>query len=228
MLGAVVSPGRMYSKVRDSTPSRRLWVVPWLICAVTVVVLNAVVFSTPAIFESAKDAYNESLQSQVKEGTYTPAQLSHIIETREERLKPIFFIVIHSTRELIWNAIWLGVVSLWLWAGARFLFEGDFDYTRSAEFAGPAMGVVFVSLVVQAAGTLALGDLEFSASLGSLIEFAGATGAADSFLGRVDLLGLWVTIVLGIGLSIWGRGSLFQGIRFMLIAWFVLTFLPVR
>ena len=220
-------PRGTYARLVQDAENPRLWIQPFIGLAILTTVLNVLVFTNPGIFETAKTEFIEAMRAGVETGKLTPEQAELAATSMDERLRPFFFIVVHGTRDIKDNAVWLAVVTLWFWAGSRFLFSGEFGYSRAAQLVGPAMSGLAIDAILTGSYVLVSGELNASLSVGQLARAMG-TDLAPGFWDWIQPINLWLVYVLGVGLSAWGRAPVYKGVRFMALGWGALIIAALR
>ena len=226
-LWIVLQPGKTYRRLVAAGAEPRLWIHPFIAVALVTTIMNFVVFNKPGVFAMAKAEYINGMREGVEAGRLSPEQAELAAQSMEERLRPFFFIVVHGTRDIKDNAVWLAVVSLWFWAGSRFLFPGDFGYSRAAQLVGPAMGGLALDALLTGIVVLATQRLDVTLSVGHLARELGL--AVDhGFWDWIQPISLWLVYVLGVGLSRWGDAPVYKGVRFMALGWGALVIAALR
>ena len=201
LLNVFAAPGEVFDEIKAAPPSVANWLVPVIIYAVVGAISVCIMFAQPAIQQTVHDQQVKAMDKLVQQGKLTQAQEDQALQAMEKFMGPTMLAIFGSVGIVIYSFVSLFGWALVLWLLGRWLLKARFDYLKAVETAGLSSIIIVLGMVIGTLLATILGRLYATPSLGLLVSDFDPKNRAHLLLGAVNVIYLWHTGVLAIGLA---------------------------
>ena len=177
------------------------WLVPVIIYAVVGVISVCIMFAQPAIQQTVHDQQVKAMDKLVQQGKMTQAQEDQALQVMDKFMGPTMLAVFGSVGIVIYSFVSLFGWALVLWLLGRWFLKARFDYLKAVEVAGLSSIIIVLGMVIGTLLAVILGRLYAGPSLALLVSDFDPKNRGHLLLGAANIIYLWHTGVLAIGLA---------------------------
>ncbi|MGA3162814.1 MAG: YIP1 family protein [Verrucomicrobiota bacterium] len=227
LLNVFAAPGDVFDEIKTAPPCVGNWLVPILIYAVVGVISVCIMFAQPAIQQTIHDQQVKALDKQVQQGKMTQAQEDKALQVMEKFMGPTMLAIFGSFGLVIYSFVSAFGWALVLWLAGRWLLKSQFDYMKVLEVAGLSSVIFALGMVISTLLAVILGRLYVGPSLALLVDNFDPKNRGHLLLGAVNLIYLWHTGVLAIGLAKLSGGSITKAFAVVFGFWVLIELLLI-
>jgi len=201
LLNVFAAPGEVFDEVRVSARSTANWLAPVLLFAVVGVISVCVMFAQPAIQQTIHDQQVKAYDKLVQQGKITQAQEDQILQVMEKLMGPTVMAVFGSVGMVIYGFVSIFGWALVLWLLGRWLLKARLNYMKTVEVVGLSSVIIVLGMAIGTPLCVIFGRLNAGPSLALLVSDFDLSNRVHLLLGAVNVIYLWHTAVLAIGLA---------------------------
>ena len=222
LLNVIAAPGDVFGEVKTSAPSVANWLVPIALWVIVGVISVCVMFAQPAIQQTIHDEQVKAMDKQVQQGKMTQAQEDQALQIMSKFMGPTMLAVFGSIGLICYSFVSLFGWALILWLAGRWFFKTRYGYLKAVEVAGLASLIIMLGMIVSTLLAVILGRLYAGPSLALLVSNFDPTNRVHLLLGAFNLIYLWHTGVLSIGLAKLSDGSTSKALAVLFGFWMLM------
>jgi|WetSurMetagenome_2_1015567.scaffolds.fasta_scaffold19082_1 hypothetical protein len=194
------SPSEVFQNLKNTAPSLRLWVTPFIATLLIVIISVVMIFTNESLKAEMKDIQGKRIQKMLDEKELTQEQ-ADMAETRAESMggMMIAFGIIGGV--VFMSAFYFGG-ALFLWLANKTILKSTVGYEKHLELYGIASWIGVLGSAITVLMMVGLGSMGAtpSAALMVLGNF-DPTNKLHMLFASLNIFSLWQTAVIGIGLS---------------------------
>jgi hypothetical protein len=222
MMNVLAAPGEVFEEVRVSKPDNANWLVPILVSCVVSVIYVVVVFSQEGVQYQMREAREQQFQKQVETGKLTQQQADQAMAITEKFTGPAMMMVFGSISAVLASFAWLFFLALVIWLIGDKLFHGSFPYMQAAEVCALAGMVAVLGAIVTMLLVVATGSMFTTPGPALLIQEFDPKDKTHLALASVNVMTLWYTAVLALGLAKLSKASFLKSFFCLFIPYVLL------
>ncbi len=223
MAGVFSEPGNTFESVKSSA-KKNYWLIPLLILiAVSIISSFLVTHDEELVSEiktQQKTAVKKRLDESVKEGKITREQADQQIEQTEKMFGGGMFVIFGMIGSVFGVLIIFFLKALVYWGGLK-IFKGTAGYGDIMNVLGLTSLITAIQLVVDTVLAIVMGKLLMN--IGPVLFFSEeAVGKSMfTFIANFDLINIWYTVIVGIGLARVSNLKSSVTIPFVFVLWLI-------
>jgi hypothetical protein len=213
------SPGEAFAGLVGKPVQHSRWLVPFIISALLVVGVVALMFTNETFREQMQTAQVAQMDKAVDEGRMTREQADMAMEQMGSG-GGTMFIVFGGIFGSIFVLLAYVIGALFLWLGAKIVLKSTESYGRHLEVYGIASWIGVVGTVITIVMMLALDSIYATPSAGlAVYDSFDSANTTHRLMRALDIFGAWQALVAGIGISkVAGKDST-MGIVVAVVLW---------
>lgn len=203
MAGVFSEPGSTFQSVKQSSKNN-YWLIPLLILIVVSMLSSILVTRdeelTSEIKTQQKEAMKKRFDEAIKEGKMTKEQADEQLAQTEKMFGGSTFVIFGLIGSIAGVLVIFFIKALIYWGGLK-IFKGAAGYTDIMNVLGLTALITAIQLVVDTVLAILMGKLLMN--IGPVLLISKETVSKDmyAFIANFDLINIWYTIIVGIGLS---------------------------
>lgn len=213
------SPGEAFAGLVGKPVQHSRWVIPFIISALIVVGVVALMFTNETFREQMQTAQMAQMDKAVDEGRMTREQADMAMEQMGGGAGTMF-IVFGSIFGSVFVLLFYVLGALFLWLGAKILLKTGESYGRHLEVYGIASWIGIFGSVITVVMMLAFDSMYATPSAAlSIYDSFDSANTTHRLMRALDVFGAWQAVVAGIGISkVAGKDST-MGIAIAVVLW---------
>lgn len=223
MAGVFSEPGNTFEAVKASV-KKNYWLIPLLILiAVSITSSFLVTHDEELVSEiktQQKNAVKKRLDESVKEGKITREQADQQIEQTEKMFGSGMFVIFGMVGSVFGVLIIFFLKALVYW-GLLKAFKGSAGYGDIMNVLGLTSLITAIQLIVDTVLAIVMGKLLMNIGPVLFITEEAVGKSMFTFIANFDLINIWYTIIVGIGLAKVSNLKSSLTIPFVFVLWLV-------
>ncbi|HWH70745.1 MAG TPA: YIP1 family protein [Candidatus Sulfotelmatobacter sp.] len=195
LLNLFVTPGQVYTEVRQSPPSHGNWLWPAILAGLAGAIFAWVVFSQPAVLQQIREAREKALNNVPEQ------QRQQMLQMAETFSSPMILKSTGAIQSVFGGFARPALAALVLWFLGTVLFKADFNYLKALEVAGLASMIIALGKIVAMLLVVITGNAAATLSPALLVGPIDTKNLLHLFLAVLNVFTLWYLAVLSIGLA---------------------------
>ncbi len=208
LLNVFAAPGEVFDEIKAAPSSVTNWLVPVIIYSVVGVISVCIMFAQPAIQQTVHDQQVKTMDQQVQQGKMTQAQEDQALQILDKFMGPKMLAALGSVGMVIYSCVSLFGWALVLWLLGRWVLKTQLAYMKILEVVGLSSIIIVLGMVIGTLLAVILGRLYVGPSLALLVSNFDPKNRGHLLLGAANVIYLWHTGVLAIGLAKLSGGSI--------------------
>lgn len=204
MIGVFTEPTATFAKTAQFPHKTVDWFLPVIIMLVIIVLSRILVMGNEEIAYQAKQKMRENitkaLEPRVASGQMTQEQADQAIEAQVAGATGTTGMIIQSVAVPIFGFIVFFIMSGIYLLFAKFVLKGDGGYSSAMVANGLISYIAMIQFILVALLSLLMGKLLADISVASFMD-SDRTTIVGFILAKLDVIQIWGTAVLGIGLA---------------------------
>ena len=217
------APGKLYSEVAVSPVQSSSWVMPYILSMIVAVVFTIALFSNQSLRDQTMEPQRQQMQERVQKGEMTQEQA----DRAEEFIgSSSMMLVTGAVGAIVVVTVSVFGIALILWLIVKFALKSTAGYKKMLEVYGLSSLIGILSAIV----TLIMMHLfdSIRATPGAsllLMNSFDNHNFAHKVIASLNVLTIWQTAVVGIGMAKVSNKSVGTGIGFAFGLWLVYVLL---
>jgi hypothetical protein len=204
----------------DVLPSKTsLWLIPFLLGIVLIVVVMFVMSSNEVLKGQMTDMQVRALEKRVESGAMTQEQANQASQAIEGGGS--MFLIFGSIAGIFFMSVAFFGGALFLWLTGKLAFKSPSGYATYLGAYGLSSWIGVLGTIVTVLLMVGLGSITASAGAALVIPNYDALDTTHRILGRIELFAIWQAIVVGLGLSSITGKSAGTGIAAAIVLWII-------
>ncbi len=203
MAGVFSEPGNTFLSVKSSA-KKNYWLVPLLILIVVSMLSSILVTRdeelTSEIKTQQKEAMKKRFDEAIKEGKMTKEQADEQLAQTEKMFGGSTFVIFGLIGSIAGVLVIFFLKALIYWGGLK-LFKGSAGYGDIMNVLGLTALITAIQMVVDTVLAILMGKLMMNIGPVLLISKEAVSKDMFAFIANFDLINIWYTIIVGIGLA---------------------------
>jgi hypothetical protein len=203
MAGVFAEPGSTFLSVKQSS-KKNYWLIPLLILIVVSMLSSVLVTRdeelTSEIKTQQKEAMHKRFDEAVKEGKMTQEQADEQLASTEKMFGGSTFVIFGLIGSIAGVLVIFFLKALIYWGGLK-LFKGSAGYVDIMNVLGLTALITAIQLIVDTVLAILMGKLLMNIGPVLLISKEAMSKDMYMFIANFDLINIWYTIIVGIGLA---------------------------
>jgi len=203
MAGVFSEPGNTFLSVKSSS-KKNYWLIPLLILIVVSMLSSILVTRdeelTSEIKTQQKEAMKKRFDEAIKEGKMTKEQADEQLAQTEKMFGGSTFVIFGLIGSIAGVLIIFFLKALIYWGGLK-LFKGSAGYGDIMNVLGLTALITAIQMVVDTVLAILMGKLLMNIGPVLLISKEAVSKDMFAFIANFDLINIWYTIIVGIGLA---------------------------
>ncbi|HWA05742.1 MAG TPA: YIP1 family protein [Ignavibacteria bacterium] len=223
MAGVFSEPGETFRSVKLSA-KKNYWLIPLLILIVVSMLSSILVTRdeelTSEIKTQQKEAMKKRFDEAIKEGKMTKEQADEQLAQTEKMFGGITFVIFGLIGSIAGVLIIFFLKALIYWGGLK-LFKGTAGYGDIMNVLGLTALITAIQMVVDTVLAILMGKLLMNIGPVLLISKEAVSKDMFAFIANFDLINIWYTIIVGIGLAKVSELKSSVTIPFVFVLWLI-------
>jgi hypothetical protein len=194
------SPSEVFQSLKNTAPSTALWLLPFIVTLLIVIVSVITLFTNETLKTEMKDIQSKSIQKMVDEKKLTQEDADKA-EARTESMGGMMIAVGIIAGVIFMAAFYFGG-ALFLWLANKTILKSAVGYGKHLEMYGMASWIGVLGGIVTLLMMVGLGSM--AATPSGALAFLGSfdpTNKLHMLFASLNIFSIWQTAVIGIGLS---------------------------
>lgn len=223
MAGVFSEPGNTFLSVKSSS-KKNYWLIPLLILIVVSMLSSILVTRdeelTSEIKAQQKEAMKKRFDEAIKEGKMTKEQTDEQFAQTEKMFGGSTFVIFGLIGSIAGVLVIFFIKALIYWGGLK-LFKGSAGYGDIMNVLGLTALITAIQMVVDTVLAILMGKLLMNIGPVLLISKEAVSKDMYAFIANFDLINIWYTIIVGIGLAKVSELKSSVTIPFVFVLWLV-------
>ena len=220
------SPSEVFQKLKNTAPSPRLWVVPFIATLLIVIVSVVTIFTNETLKTEMRDVQSKSIQKQIDSKKLTQEQADQA-ESRMESMGGLM-IVFGVIGGALVTAVFFFGGALFLWLANKTIFHSNVGYGKHLEMYGISSWIGVLGGIITILMMIGLGSMYANPS-GSLLVMSDfdPTNHLHKLLSALNIFTIWQTAIIGFGITKFSEKPSSSGLSLAFALWAIWVIIQV-
>jgi hypothetical protein len=203
MAGVFSEPGSTFEAVKSSA-KKNYWLIPLIILIAVSIISSFLVTRDEELVSEIKtqqkEAVKKRLDESVKEGKITREQADQQIEQTEKMFGGGMFVIFGLIGSVFGVLLIFFLKALLYWGGLK-IFKGSAGYGDIMNVLGLTSLIMAIQLIVDTVLAVLMGKLMMNIGPVLFLSEESVGKSMFTFIANFDLINIWYSIIVGIGLA---------------------------